>query len=303
EEFQSTNEELESSREELQSLNEELTTVNSQLQEALVREHKTSDDLHNILNSSAIATLYLDRDFNIRVFTTAAEPMFNLMSTDVGRPLGNLANRFPGVDLLNDARAVLANLTPIRRDVRIESGTWHLCSISPYRAQDDRIDGVIINLTDISDLKASEEELRYARGYAEAIINTIREPLIVLDDELKAVSASQSFYSYFRCTPGDTLGRTLPDTDGHHLDTAEVRALLDRLRSGDRNIVGQQITVDLEALGQRTLLVTAAELQNCGIADKQILMSFDDISGFKRSEQQLAAAKRAAELANLSKSD
>src|SRR5262249_52602915 len=115
-------------------------------------------------------------------------------------------------------------------------------------------------------------------------------------------SASQSFYSYFRCTPGDTLGRTLPDTDGHHLDTAEVRALLDRLRSGDHNIAGQQITIDLEALGKRTLLVTAAELQDSGIADKQILISFDDITDFKKSEQQLAAAKRAAELANLSKS-
>jgi len=302
EEFQSTNEELESSREELQSLNEELTTVNSQLQEALTREHKISDDLQNILNSSAIATLFLDRDLNIRVFTPAAAPMFNLIPTDIGRPLGDLANRFAGLDLLADARTVLLSLAPIKRDVRIESGTWHLCSISPYRAQNDRIDGVIINLTDISDLKATEEELRYARGYAEAIINTIRRPLIVIDEELKVVSASRAFYSYFRCTPGDTLGRPLPDTDAHHLDIPDVRALLDRLRRGDRHIEGQEITLDLEMLGQRTLLVTAEELQDSGITDRQILISFDDISDFKRTEQQLDAAKRAAELANLSKS-
>ena len=76
-------------------LNKELTTVNSQLQEALAREDKISVDLRNILNSSAIATLFLDRDLNIRFFTPAAAPMFNLISTDVGRPLGDLANRFP----------------------------------------------------------------------------------------------------------------------------------------------------------------------------------------------------------------
>src|SRR5262249_26278770 len=155
------------------------------------------------------------------------------------------------------------------------------CCISPYRGRNNRIDGVIINLADISDLKTSEEELRGARGYAEAIINTIRAPLIVLDEELKAVSASQSFYSYFRCTPGDTLGRTLPDTAAHHLDTAEVRALLDHLRRGERNIAGQEITVDVDVLGKRTLLVTAAEFQDSSIADKQILISFDDISDFK----------------------
>jgi two-component system CheB/CheR fusion protein len=299
---QSTNEELESSREELQSLNEVLTMVDSQLREALAREDKTSVDLHNILNSSAVATLFLDRDLNIRFFTPAAAPMFNLMSTDVGRPFGRLANRFSGVDLLVDAQMVLATLKPIRRDVRIEWGNWYRCSISPYRGRNDWIDGVIINLADISDLKASKEELQGARGYAEAIINTIRAPLIVLDEQLEVVSASQSFYSYFRCTPGDTLGRTLPDTDAHHLDTAEIRALLDRLRSGEHNIAGQQITVDVDLLGKRTLLLTAAELQDSSIGNKQILISFDDISDFKRAEQQLAAAKRAAELANLSKS-
>ncbi|TPQ31025.1 histidine kinase, partial [Bradyrhizobium guangdongense] len=176
EEFQSTNEELESSREELQSLNEELTTVNNQLQESLDRERKTGDDLKNILNSSDIATLFLDRNLNIRHFTPAAAPLFSLIATDVGRPLADLAIRFTDVDLLADARAVLANLTLLRRDVQSASGTWYLCSISPYRTQEDRIEGVVINLADISTLKAGEAKLRGAYAYTESIIDTIREP-------------------------------------------------------------------------------------------------------------------------------
>ncbi len=91
EEFQSTNEELESSREELQSMNEELTTVNSELQESLDRERKGGDDLKNILNSSDVATLFLDKDLNVRFFTPAAAPLFNLITTDIGRPLADLA--------------------------------------------------------------------------------------------------------------------------------------------------------------------------------------------------------------------
>ena len=301
EEFQSTNEELETSREELQSLNEELTTVNSQLQESLERERRSSSDFQNVLDSSEITTIFLDRDLKIRFFTPAAAPLFNLIATDIGRPLPNLAIQFTGIDLPTESRAVLASLKPIKREVRAASGAPHLCSVSPYRSQADRIEGVVINLVDISELKAGEAKLRLARVYTETIVNTIHEPLVVLDRELRVVSASESFYHFFGATPEDTLGRLLPETDAHHLDTAALRTFLNLVKSSNYNTENYEIEVDLPPLGRRALLVTAAQIRGKNVDDEDILISFNDITDFKHATEQLAA-KQAAELANLAKS-
>jgi len=305
EEFQSTNEELETSREELQSLNEELTTTNTQLHETLERQRGTADDLQNILNSSDPATLFLDDNLSIRYFTPSAAAVFKIIASDVGRPLGDLANPLAGIDLLGDARAVLDKLTPLRREVRTEAGAWYLCVISPHRTRDNRIQGVVITLFNISELKAEEEETRAARAYAEAIIDTIREPLVVFDKAMRVVSASQSFYQYFQAVPANTIGQFLPDTDAHHLDTRAMRAFLDRIGAGDGSPQSSEIEVDLRDLpqtGRRTLVVTAVEIHNTGVADTRILLTFNDITDFRDTERQLAAAREAAEQANLAKS-
>jgi two-component system CheB/CheR fusion protein len=301
EEFQSTNEELESSREELQSMNEELTTVNSELQESLDRERKGGDDLKNILNSSDVATLFLDKVLNVRFFTPAATPLFNLIATDVGRPLADLAVRFEGVDLQADARTVLSSLTPIRREVKNSSGTWYLCSISPYRTEQDRIEGAVINLANISSIKAGEEKLRVAHTYTEAIIDTIREPLVVLDEDLQVVSASRSFYRFFGAQPADTLGRPLPDTNAHHLDVPQLREFLDRLKGGTPSPGNLEMTIDVPPRGPRVLVVTAEDIHETTPANNKILISFTDITDLKRSAEE-AVAKRAAEQANREKS-
>lgn len=302
EEFQSTNEELETSREELQSVNEELVRVNSELQQSLEQQRHTNDDLQNILNSSDIATLFLDKNLNIRLFTPATAPLFNLIATDVGRPLADLASRFTGIDLLTDARNVLGNLTPIKRQVKSGSGTWYLCSILPYRTQEARIEGVVISLADISNLKMVEESLHAARAYAEAIVNTVRTPTIVVDDELHVVSANQSFYRLFGAAPEDTVGRLLPDSDAQHLDTPAIRELLKGIKSGSRDIDNFEITIDLPPLGERTLAITAKEIRGASADSERILIAFDDITEFKRTERQLVDAGRASELANLAKS-
>src|ERR1700752_3299089 len=106
EEFQSTNEELMTSREELQSLNEELTALNSQLQETLERQRSTATDLQNILDSSGVATLFLDSELNIRFFTPATKSLFRVIATDIGRPLAALARRINDSHLLAEAGSV-----------------------------------------------------------------------------------------------------------------------------------------------------------------------------------------------------
>jgi two-component system, chemotaxis family, CheB/CheR fusion protein len=168
EEFQTTNEELETSKEELQSLNEELTALNGQLQETLDRHRTTANDLENILNSADVATLFLDEHLNIRFFTPALKPLFSVIASDIGRPLGDLAHHFADWNLLADARAVLANLVPVTREVQAENGTWYTRRVLPYRTKDNRIEGVVITFVDMTMRKQAEDALNAAKLQAES---------------------------------------------------------------------------------------------------------------------------------------
>jgi two-component system, chemotaxis family, CheB/CheR fusion protein len=167
EEFQSTNEELETSKEELQSLNEELTVLNAQLHETIEQQRATSDDLQNILNSTDVATLFLDGELNIRFFTPAARSLFNVIASDVGRPLADFTRRFIDDHLLPDARAVLTTHAAVRREVKADDGSWFIRGMLPYRSGDSHIKGVVISLAGISEIKAAERALEAAKSEAE----------------------------------------------------------------------------------------------------------------------------------------
>ncbi len=157
EELQSTNEELETSKEELQSLNEELTTVNSQLEAKMGELEATNNDLHNLLTSTEIATVFLDRQFRIKRFTPAATGLMRLIPSDIGRPLSDIVLNFDDPDLPADVEAVLARLTQMEKEIQTGDGAWYTRRVLPYRTEDNRIDGVVITLTDITDRKRAEE--------------------------------------------------------------------------------------------------------------------------------------------------
>ena len=159
EEYQSTNEELLTSKEELQSLNEELTALNSQLQETLERQRTTSNDLQNVLYSTDVATLFLDRDLHIRFFTPATKALFNIIPSDIGRPLSDLHSLAADADLLADAKTVLQTLEPIDREIEAQNGACFIRRVLPYRTQDNGVEGVVITFADIT-------ERRQGRGRA-----------------------------------------------------------------------------------------------------------------------------------------
>ena len=167
EEFQSTNEELLASKEELQSLNEELTALNSQLQETLERQRSTTDDLQNVLYSTNVATLFLDRDLRIRFFTPATRSLFAILPGDVGRPLADLHSLAADGALAADARAVLANLKPAEREIEAIGGQWFRRRISPYLAHGGRVEGVVITFNDITNRKHVAEALEEAKCEAD----------------------------------------------------------------------------------------------------------------------------------------
>ncbi|MGA2128064.1 MAG: CheR family methyltransferase [Xanthobacteraceae bacterium] len=302
EEYQSSNEELETSKEELQSLNEELTTLNHQLQETLDQQRNTTNDLRNIMNCSDVATLFLDTNLNIRFFTPATTSLFRLLASDIGRPLADFTRHFVDDTILADALTVLANLVPLGCEVRTEAGAWYMRRILPYRTVDDRIDGVIITFADISEMKAAEDRIVAARAEADSIINAIRQPLVVLDEQLRVVAAGRSFYSAFGATPEDTLGKRLWNADSHHLDVPALHAFLHRIRSEGNAIDNYEIEIDMPPLGRRRLLLDASDIPTEPGSPRRILVAIDDVTERKQAETALGAAKADAEHANVGKS-
>jgi len=168
EEYQSTNEELLTSKEELQSLNEELTALNSQLHETLERQRTTANDLQNILYSTDVATLFLDRNLKIRFFTPTTQALFKVIPGDVGRPLADLHSLAADTDLPADTKSVLASLDPIEREVETAGGTWFRRRILPYRTETHDVEGVVITFTDITRRKQAASALEKAKSGAEA---------------------------------------------------------------------------------------------------------------------------------------
>jgi transcriptional regulator with PAS, ATPase and Fis domain len=160
EELQSANEELTTSREELQSLNEELQTVNAELQSRVDDLSSVNSDLKNLLNSTEIATVFLDNALSVRRFTDHATRILKLIPGDVGRPLSDIANELQYPGLQQDAHEVLRNLVSIDTQVAAQGGRWFKVRIMPYRTLENVIDGVVITLSDITAFKDLEKRLR-----------------------------------------------------------------------------------------------------------------------------------------------
>ncbi len=160
EELQSTNEEMMTSKEEMQSMNEELQTVNTELQIKVDQLSQASNDMKNLLDSTDIATLFLDKDLNVRRFTPQATKIIKLIAADAGRPITDLSSELRYPELVEDAREVLRKLVAVEKSISAHDGRWFTVRIMPYRTMDDRIDGVVITFANITVAKTLEAKLR-----------------------------------------------------------------------------------------------------------------------------------------------
>jgi len=160
EELQSTNEELTTSKEEMQSLNEELHTVNQELEIRLDELSHTNNDMKNLLDSTDIATLFLDNNLCVRRFTSETSKVTKLIPGDIGRPITDIASALLYTELAEDARQVLRTLEKIEKQISTPDGNWFAARILPYRTMENMIDGVVITFTDITVSKKLEAELR-----------------------------------------------------------------------------------------------------------------------------------------------
>ncbi|HUP89464.1 MAG TPA: CheR family methyltransferase, partial [Longimicrobiales bacterium] len=178
EELHSASEELETSKEELQSYNEELSTVNQELKVKIEELTVANNDMWNLINSTEIATLFLDRAYGVKRFTPRAREIFSLVATDVGRSLLDITCRVSYEELIVDVDAVLDRLQPIERQVQSQTGQWYIAKLSPYRTVDDRIDGVVLTFTDITHYKEAEQALRSSEEQFRRAIQEAPIPVI-----------------------------------------------------------------------------------------------------------------------------
>lgn len=199
EELQSTNEELETSREEMQSLNEELITLNAELQDKVEALAEANDDMQNLLNSTDIATIFLDNHLHIKRYTEQAKNLIKLIPTDVGRPIGDLVSSLDYENLEEDCRKVFRSLNSREVEVRTKGDDWYLVRIMPYRTADNVIDGLVITFVDVSQVHRAD---RRAQAYCEIVSRIVREPLAVLDSLHRVRHCNPAFAALTGVEPG-----------------------------------------------------------------------------------------------------
>ncbi|GGG57630.1 chemotaxis protein CheR [Hymenobacter glacieicola] len=209
EELQSTNEEAMTNKEEMQSLNEELMTLNMQYMVKTEQLSESANDMKNLLDATEIAIIFLDNSMTIKRFTPPVERIIPLVPTDVGRPLMHFASNLRYEHLLRDVRQVLERLTSVSTNIQTVSGEWYTMRILPYRTLDNYISGAVITFTDVTGMKVLENQLQEAARLAESVVETVREPLLVLDGDLRVVTASPSFLQAFRLTAPEVQGQPL----------------------------------------------------------------------------------------------
>lgn len=197
EELQSTNEELTSSKEELQSLNEEMQTLNAELQSKVDDFTRVSNDMKNLLNSTDIATLFLDKELNIRRYTNEATKIFKFIKSDIGRPFTDQVSDLIYPEMAEDALEVLRTLIFIQKQIPGKDGRWFSVRLMPYRTYDDRIDGLVITFINISDLKLAEERFDAALQLQTMLLNSSSQMMIMLSTDWKIKELNPAAEDFF----------------------------------------------------------------------------------------------------------
>ena len=286
EELQSTNEELITSKEELQSLNEELLTVNAELQKKIEEAAISQEDMRNLMNSTDIGIIFLDSDLRVRRFTPKATALVNLIPSDIGRPITDLVSHLVETDIGPKAQNVLETLIPQEAPVESRDGGWYLMRVLPYRTAENRIDGVTITFLDVTRMKQLERSVVHARNYAENIVSTVREPLLVLDADLHIVSANPSFYQLFRVSREETVGKPLYLIGDRQWDIPALRRLLEDVLPRDTYFENYMVEHDFPAIGRRKILLNARKVAGEHPGDALILLVMEDVTGQPCPEEQ-----------------
>lgn len=289
EELQSINEELQTSKEEVESANEELTTLNEELTTRNSELNSLNADLTNLQTSTRLPILLVRRDLAIRRFSPAAEKLFNLVASDIGRPLSGVRHNLDLHDLEHILSEVIDSIREQQREVRDKQGHWYSLLARPYLTLDNKVDGAVLVLVDIDSLKHSQAEAEEARDYAAATVRTARDAFIILTPDMRVHTANEAFYHTFKLRSALAEGHSIFDLSGGVWDIPRLRQLLQDILPRNSFFNDFEVSHDFPGVGRRTLLLNARTLQRKTGAPGMILLSMEDVT--ERLESR-AAMKR-----------
>jgi two-component system CheB/CheR fusion protein len=292
EELQSTNEELETAREELQSTNEELKTVNDELQNGNTQLRLLRDDLTNLLSSVTIPIVMLGMDGRIRRFTPTAERMFHLVPGDIGRSLLEVRPRIEVSDLAELIRNAIGGGEMTEREIRDSEGRWHRMQVRPYRSADERVEGAVLAFLDMDALKRGEQQLVRSLAFADAVIDTVREPLLVLDSGLRVVRANRAFYRTFDEAEEAVASRPIQEICEGKWSIPKLTALLERVIAGGENFQDVEIVQEFDRVGKKTMLVNGQRTNPRGEEEALVLLAIEDDTERQLTEERLRQAQK-----------
>jgi two-component system CheB/CheR fusion protein len=278
EELQSFNEEIQTTKEELQSTNEELITVNEELQIRNTELGVTNSDLLNVLDSVNVPVIIVNRQLLIRRVTPITKKSFRIISSDVGRSITDikLPPKFP--DLKKVILEVIDTMQPQNEEVVDEEGNWYTLWVRPYLTLDHKIDGAIISLMDINEIKLAKLAQGRALLYVEGIMDTMREPLVVLDKTFRVKNANKAFYDTFKISPNKTEGVSFYELGKKEWDTPKIRELLEKVLPQKKFLQDFEVEFNFSNLGSMTVCVNAHRLIHEDSNEEWILLVMENIT-------------------------
>ena len=282
EEAEAGNEELETAQEELESANEELNTLNEHLKIGNVELSQVNRDLNNLLESISIPLVMVDRDLRIRRFTRAMEPMLNLIPSDVGRSITDLQPQIELPDLRRLLLDAMEGGSRKPRDIRDAHGRWYSLRILPSVGPDGKADGAVLMLIDIDAAKRGLD-------FAEAIVETVREPLVILNQNLQVLKANKTFYEKFQTRREETEERLIYDLGNGQWNIPQLRELLEKVLPAHSTFRDFEVTHEFEHVGRKVMLLNASEIFNPNAQARTILLAIEDATDRKEAEEALKA--------------
>jgi PAS domain S-box-containing protein len=302
EELQSINEELETSKEELESANEELTTVNEEMASRNIELTRLNADLTNLQTSTKLPIVLVGRELIIRRFSSTAEKIFNLLATDIGRTLGGVRHNLivpemeraiqsggdtPPYPVEALVREVIDTVREQEREVCDKDGRWYSLRVRPYMTLDNKVDGAVLVLVETTDLKRAELQAKAARDYAEAIVRTARDPMIVLRQDLRVDTANQAFYKTFKTTPDQAEGASIYELGNRQWNIPQLRMFLEEILPRNSFFNDFEVTHDFPQLGRRTMLLNGRTLDQQPGTPALILLTIEDVTERQRADERV----------------
>lgn len=290
EELQSTNEELETTKEELQSANEELQTVNDELQQRNSVLTQTGNDLTNLLNSVNIPLLMLSNDLQIRQFTPPMQRLLNVRPSDIGRSIGEIRLQLSVEDIQPLLNEVLETLGTRELEVQDREGRWHLMRVRPYRTSENKIEGLVLVLVDIDQLRRSQQGLMDARDFAASVVEAVPVPIVVLTPDLSIRTANTAFRVLTQMKDKELEARSLPDLAAYLWDLQGIGPKLTALLGEEPGTL-LEFERETAAPRRKSLLIAAQALPAEG--RRVLLLMIEDITLRREAERLIARQKEA----------